>query len=186
MAAPTQADVYTGVGADDVPVFSDRPAEGLSLYLGTNDLPPRSVARRQTLTAFGAGMKRYETSIRLAAVEQGLDPALLHAVIQVESGYNDRAVSAKGAKGLMQLMPATARSLGVANIDNPSANLRGGARYLRELIGSFQGNLSLALAAYNAGEGAVRRNAMQVPPFAETQAYVTAVLRRYENLKRVI
>jgi len=185
MAAPTQADVYTGVGADDVPVFSDRPAEGLSLYLGTNDLPPRSVARRQTLTAFGAGMKRYETSIRLAAVEQGLDPALLHAVIQVESGYNDRAVSAKGAKGLMQLMPETARSLGVTNIDNPSANLRGGAQYLRQLIGSF-GDLTLALAAYNAGAGAVRRHAMHVPPFAETQAYVAAVLRRYENLKRVI
>jgi soluble lytic murein transglycosylase-like protein len=130
-------------------------------------------------------MKRYENSIRLAAVEQGLDPALLHAVIQVESGYNDRAVSAKGAKGLMQLMPETARSLGVANIDNPSANLRGGARYLRQLIGSF-GDLTLALAAYNAGAGAVRHHAMHVPPFAETQAYVAAVLRRYEHLKRII
>lgn len=128
-------------------------------------------------------MKRHDRQIRQAALDHGLEPALLHAVVQVESGYNPRAVSRKGAVGLMQLMPATARELGVHDSADPKANLRGGARLLRSLITTFHGDLALALAAYNAGESSVRRYAMQVPPFAETRSYVAAVLRRYQALR---
>lgn len=127
-------------------------------------------------------MRRHGQQIVRTATEEGLDPALLHAMVQVESGYNADAVSPKGATGLMQLMPATARHLGINDSRDPSANLRGGARHLRRLIASF-GDLSLALAAYNAGEAAVRRHGMRIPPYAETLAYVPAVLRRYEWLK---
>lgn len=182
-AVPARAEIYAGVDTDGVPVFSDRPAAGLSPYPGIDDLPSQSPARRQSATAFHAGQRRYDSQIRQVAVEHRLDPALLHAVVQVESGYNPRAVSPKGATGLMQLMPATARRLGVDDIADPWANLRGGARYLAWLIDAFAGDLRLALAAYNAGEGAVRRHAMRVPPFAETRAYVNAVLRRYDILK---
>ncbi len=116
------------------------------------------------------------------AAEHDLAPELLHAVIQVESGYNPNAVSPKGAVGLMQLMPATARRLGVVDSRDPLANLRGGARYLRNLIRLFDGDLQLALAAYNAGEAAVQRHARNIPPYAETIAYVEAVQRRYQAL----
>lgn len=127
-------------------------------------------------------MRRHSQQIELAAAEQGLDPALLHAVVQVESGYNAQAVSPRGATGLMQLMPATARQLGIGDARDPAANLRGGARHLHRLMVSF-GDLPLALAAYNAGEAAVRRHGMRIPPYAETLVYVPAVLRRYEWLK---
>jgi soluble lytic murein transglycosylase-like protein len=186
LAAPASADIYAGHDATGTAVFSDRPGDGLSFYLGTDDLPADSPARRQAATAFHAGMQRHDRQIRQAALEQGLDPALLHAVVQVESGYNPRAVSPKGAVGLMQLMPATARELGVRDSADPKANLRGGARYLRSLMAAFDGDLQLALAAYNAGETTVRRHAMQVPPFAETRSYVAAVLKRYQALKRLL
>jgi soluble lytic murein transglycosylase len=182
LASPAGADVYFARSGDGVPSFSDRAEPGFRLYLSTDDLPVGSIARRQPAAAFREGMRRHARQIELAATEQGLDPALLHAVVQVESGYNALAVSPKGATGLMQLMPATARRLGVRDSRDPLANLRGGARYLRQLTESL-GDLALALAAYNAGEGAVRRHDMRIPPFAETVAYVPAVLRRYEMLK---
>lgn len=182
LAAPAAAEIYAGHDATGVPIFSDRPGDGLAFYLGTDDLPADSPARQQVVAAFREGMKRHDRQIRQAALEQGLEPALLHAVVQVESGYNARAVSPKGAVGLMQLMPTTARSLGVRDSTDPKANLRGGARHLRNLIARFDGDLALALAAYNAGESAVRRYAMQVPPFAETRSYVAAVLRRYRAI----
>jgi soluble lytic murein transglycosylase-like protein len=182
LAAPARADVYFGESANGVPAFSDRPESGFRLYLSTEDLPAGSPARLQPAAAFREGMRRHARQIEAAAAEQGIDPALLHAVVQVESGYNAQAVSLKGATGLMQLMPATARSLGVRDSLDPVANLRGGARHLRRLTESL-GDLSLALAAYNAGEAAVRRHELRIPPFAETLAYVPAVLRRYELLK---
>lgn len=185
LAGPAAADIYAGRDATGVPVFSDRPGDDLVFYLGTDDLPTQSPARRQGADAFRAGMRRHDQQIRLAAQEYGIEPALLHAVVQVESGYNARAVSPKGAVGLMQLMPTTARALGVRDSVDPQANLRGGARYLRSLMTTFDGDLALALAAYNAGESAVRRYALQVPPFAETRSYVAAVLRRYEALRRI-
>jgi soluble lytic murein transglycosylase-like protein len=181
-ATHAHADVYLGWSSDEVPVYSDRPQTGFVFFLGTEDLPTASPARRQPGNAYHAGMQRYSPHIAQVAAEYGLAPELLHAVVQVESGYNAQAVSPKGAVGLMQLMPATARRLGVADRRDPLANLRGGARYLRNLIGLFSGDLSLALAAYNAGEAAVQRHARRIPPYAETIAYVRAVQRRYELL----
>jgi soluble lytic murein transglycosylase-like protein len=114
----------------------------------------------------------------------GIDSALLHAVVQVESSYNPNAVSPKGAQGLMQLMPATAQQYGVPDPFDPLANLDGGARYLRDLLLQF-GRLHLALAAYNAGAEAVRRYGNTIPPYAETQAYVRRVMERYAALRQV-
>jgi membrane-bound lytic murein transglycosylase B len=114
--------------------------------------------------------------IETAAREHDLSPGLLNAVIRVESGYQDRAVSVRGAVGLMQLMPQTARRFGVQNAFDPQQNIQGGARYLRWLLDYFGGDLSLALAGYNAGEAAVVRAGYRIPPFDETLHYVPRVL----------
>ncbi|HHB92264.1 MAG TPA: DUF4124 domain-containing protein [Thioploca sp.] len=108
-----------------------------------------------------------------------LEPALLHAVIQTESAFNPRAISPKGAVGLMQLMPATAKRFGVKDRTNATENVYGGAKYLSHLVGLFNNNLRLALAAYNAGENVVKRYGNKVPPYKETKNYVKKVLRLY-------
>lgn len=185
LTPPVQADVYMGTAQDGVAVFSDRPADGLVLFLSTDDLPPASLARRVATESIAAGMRRHTRQVELAAAEQGIDPALVHAVVQVESGYDARALSPKGAVGLMQLMPATARRFEVTDRYDPEQNLRGGTRYLRMLLDAFGHDLALALAAYNAGEGAVRRHALRVPPYRETTSYVEAVLHRYRILKNL-
>ena len=114
-----------------------------------------------------------------AARRYSLDPALVQAVVAVESGFRPDAVSPKGAQGLMQLMPATARYLGVKDSLDPVDNLDGGARYLRGLLARYNGDVNRALAAYNAGEGAVARH-RGVPPYPETLAYVRKVLQRFK------
>ena len=114
-----------------------------------------------------------------AAAQSGLPPALIDAVIRTESGYRPRAVSRAGAIGLMQLMPATARSLGVNNPYDPRQNILGGARYLRKMYDRFR-DLKLAIAAYNAGPGNVAKYG-GIPPFKETRRYVQVVLGRYQN-----
>jgi len=118
-----------------------------------------------------------------AARRHGLDPSLVHAVVQAESGYNPYATSPAGAQGLMQLMPATARALGVRDPYDPAQNVEAGARYLRGLLDRF-GDVRLALAAYNAGPGAVQRYG-GVPPYAETRAYVERVLATWRRLRVV-
>ena len=123
----------------------------------------------------GADLRKLATE---AARRHGLDPELVLAVAGVESAFQVRAVSPKGAQGLMQLMPGTARDLGVTDPLDPAANLDGGTRYLRDLIAKYDGDLTKALAAYNAGPGAVARH-QGVPPYRETQDYVKKVLRRY-------
>jgi soluble lytic murein transglycosylase-like protein len=127
----------------------------------------------------------YDGAAREAAARQHLDVALLHAVMATESGHSAGAVSPAGAIGLMQLMPATAKRFGVSNPRSPSENLNGGAAYLRQLLDRFDQNLELALAAYNAGEGAVEAHGRQIPPYAETRRYVPAVTSRYQALKKV-
>jgi len=119
-------------------------------------------------------------TIQRTAHTHSLSPALVHAVIRAESAYDPKAVSSKGAMGLMQLMPGTASMLNVSNPYDPTENISGGVRYLRYLLDRFGGNLELALAAYNAGESRVLRN-NQVPRISETQQYVRKVLRWYEE-----
>ena len=118
-----------------------------------------------------------------AARRHGLDPDLVMAVVAVESGFRPEAVSPKGARGLMQLMPKTAAALGVEDAFDPAQNLDGGARHLGQLLTVYDGDLVRALAAYNAGEGAVLRHG-GVPPYRETRAYVKKVLAQYRGTKK--
>ena len=125
----------------------------------------------------------YGEQIRRAASHFGLDPGLVRAVIATESNFDPRAVSPKGARGLMQLMPATARRFGVKDSFDPAQNISGGVRYLRYLLDLFEGDLVLALAAYNAGEGVVQGRGA-VPNYRETRDYVDRVLARYGHPAR--
>ena len=134
-------------------------------------------ARREAL----AGLP-FSAQIEAAAEAGGIEPELLHAVVHAESAYNPRAVSPKGALGLAQLMPSTARQYGVSDALKPADNLRASARHLRDLMDHF-GDLQLVLSAYNAGAGAVKKYG-GVPPYAETRAYVPKVAGRYEALKK--
>jgi len=132
-------------------------------------------------TAAGGGStERGELRKLVHAVssEHGVDPKLIDALVVIESGYDPRAVSRKGAMGLMQLMPETAKRLNVENPFNPAENVRGGVREFSRLVRRYSGNLQLALAAYNAGEGAVARY-RGVPPFAETRSYISKILSLY-------
>jgi hypothetical protein len=124
----------------------------------------------------------YSQLISSAAYQYGLDPDLIRAVILIESRFKERAVSPKGASGLMQLMPATAAELGVSNIFDNKQNINAGARYLAYLLNMFEGDLTLALAAYNAGPGAVKRHG-GVPPYPETISYVKQVNEAYDILQ---
>ena len=126
--------------------------------------------------------KPYAALIQTAALAAALDPALVHAVIHVESGYNPAARSPKGAIGLMQVMPDTAMRYGVRDpARSPEANLRAGTLYLKDLMHQFDNRLDLVLAAYNAGENAVLRHGQRIPPYPETRSYVPAVLSKYQE-----
>jgi hypothetical protein len=131
-----------------------------------------------------ADILRYSSIIEAASKTHGVDGALVHAVITAESGYNASAVSKAGARGLMQLMPDTAARYGVRDIHDPRENINGGVRYLRDLITMFNGNIELAVAAYNAGENAVIRHGNRIPPYAETVHYVPKVLGFYRKFQR--
>jgi soluble lytic murein transglycosylase-like protein len=131
----------------------------------------------------GNGPVPYADLIAAAAKRHGVDPALLAALVKQESNFNPNAQSGVGAKGLTQLMDATARGLGVTDSLDPAQSLDGGARFLGGLLKQFKGDTSLALAAYNAGPGAVKKYG-GVPPFAETQRYVPKVLAYYDGYKR--
>jgi soluble lytic murein transglycosylase-like protein len=133
-------------------------------------------------TATGTGTAIDAMVARIAA-EHSLPAQLIHSVIKVESNYNPYALSNKGAQGLMQLIPATARRFGVNNAFNPVENIQGGAKYLRYLLDLYEENYPLALAAYNAGEAAVARYG-GIPPFAETQNYVLLVRKQLEQAKK--
>jgi soluble lytic murein transglycosylase-like protein len=126
--------------------------------------------------------KPFAAQIQSAARKAAIDPALVHAVIFVESGYNSAARSAKGAIGLMQVLPETAARYGVTDPGfSPEANLKAGTRYLSDLMQLFDNRLDLVLAAYNAGENAVLRYGERIPPYRETQLYVPAVLAKYRE-----
>ncbi|ATH11434.1 lytic transglycosylase [Delftia sp. K82] len=148
--------------------------------------------RLQSFFDISPRYKSVRGHLRKAADRTGVDYDLLKAVIAVESGFDAQAISPKGAVGLMQLMPATAQRFGVEasrqrsvqqQLADPAVNVPAGARYLNHLMGLFPGRLDLVLAAYNAGEGAVRRAGQAIPPFQETRNYVKAVLGIYEQLQ---
>lgn len=143
---------------------------------------PDEVLEEIPAPAVANGPLDFERLVGEAARRHGLDPALVMAVVGVESGFQPQAVSPKGAQGLMQLMPGTARDLGVTDPLDPAANLDGGSRYLSSLVARYDGDLTRALAAYNAGMGAVARHG-GVPPYAETRNYVRKVLGRYQGEK---
>ena len=128
-----------------------------------------------------ASSPKLSTLIGKVARQEGLDPNLLSAIVAIESHFDTASVSSRGAVGLMQLMPDTARELGVLNRFNPEQNLRGGARYLRQMLDRYPDNIKLALAAYNAGPNAVIRFG-GVPPFPETKRYISKVLGHYAKI----
>ena len=130
-----------------------------------------------------ADIRRFTSIVEVAARSYGVEPALVHAVITAESGFNPNALSRKGASGLMQLMPDTARRYGVQNIFDPVQNVHGGVRYLKDLLAMFNGDMRLALAGYNAGENAVIRAGNRIPPYAETQNYVPKVIDFYHRFR---
>ena len=168
--------IYTYVDADGVKHFTDMPDNNRYrlLVISPNEMTQSGDRYSANMLARAS---QYDAIIEKAAVSAAVEPNLLRAVIVVESGFNSRAVSKRGAVGLMQLMPATASRFGVSNPYDPLENVHGGARYLKFLMDRFGQNVRLALAAYNAGEEAVDRNGGQIPPFTETMAYVPKVLK---------
>ncbi len=168
--AVSRAAVYVHVDAEGTPYFTDAPTKSHFRPLPGFGLPP------------GANLEhgQYADLIDSIASEYGVDPGLVRAIIRAESNFDRRAVSRKGAQGLMQLMPGTAGRYAVSNAFDPAENIRGGVQYLRFLQDRFPGQLHLAIAAYNAGESAVARY-NGIPPFAETRQYVARVFRYYDR-----
>jgi hypothetical protein len=173
VAGPADAQIYSWCDANGNRVYSDHPPEDTARsfrVIGTRF--------RSTRPADVQYANLYDPLIKKHAAMYAVSPDLVRAVVQVESGFNPRAVSAKGAMGLMQLMPSTAIEMGVRNVFDPDENIRGGVAYLRQLLNRYAGDRELALAAYNAGPDAVERHGYQVPPFRETQQYVSQVHSR--------
>ena len=188
LAGPAAADIWGFVDEHGTAHIARYQVDA-RYYLFKKELPAPPAAVEPALPLVPDGRvdaaRRRELVPLVSAIarEHGLDAALLHAVITVESGYNARARSPKGAAGLMQLMPETAERYAVKDIWDPRQNLRGGARYLRDLIAMFGADLALALAAYNAGEAAVAQAGNRVPPYPETQGYVPKVLAYYAHYR---
>lgn len=173
-----RADIYKTVGADGVISFSSTKSKGASLYQKAQSkpsvfLPADTSPERYT---------RYDPWIREAAALYQIPEALIRAVIRVESDFDPRAVSPANARGLMQMIPATAERMLVTDVFDPRQNIFGGVRYLRVLANTFNGDLALTVAAYNAGEGAVIRHG-GIPPYPETQDYVTRVIGHYRQYR---
>lgn len=177
---PACADIYAFTDASGVTHFSNVPSDArYERVLGDADSPRKDVQRDERWLAKSAA---FDGFIDEAARATRLEPALLRAIIVVESGFDPRAVSRRGAQGLMQLMPATAQRYGASDAFDPAQNIRAGARYLRDLKRRYRDDLELVLAAYNAGEAAVERHGRRVPPYKETRQYVPRVLEIYRNL----
>lgn len=172
----TFADIYKRVAPDGRVYYTDTPIKGLNYKLIIRT-PPKTYKR--DLKYMSANKSKYNDLISKTAAKHQMDPKLLHAVIQAESAYNPKAISSAGAIGLMQLMPDTARRYGVTDRYDPEQNVDGGTRYLKDLLAMFNSDLKLAVAGYNAGEGAVMKYNYSVPPYRETQDYVRHVLKLY-------
>jgi soluble lytic murein transglycosylase-like protein len=182
------ADIFSFRDENGVVHFSNLPHLD-SRYKLVYKIPSSGALRPNAWSPNGPStvdIARYMPLIDDAAKIHGLDAKLIHAVIRAESGYNARAVSSKGAIGLMQLIPATAQRYGITNLSDPAENIAAGTHYLRDLLKLFNGNIELALAGYNAGENAVIRAGNRIPPYPETMAYVPKVMGLYKavDLKR--
>jgi soluble lytic murein transglycosylase-like protein len=136
-----------------------------------------------SLNGHTTGNSRFDSYLVASSRRHRVDPLLMYALVRHESGFRTRARSHKGARGLAQLMPATARTLGVKNIHDPKQNIEGGTKLMRRLLTNFKGNVSLALAGYNAGPGAVKKYGNRVPPYRETQNYVRSIGSQYARLR---
>jgi soluble lytic murein transglycosylase-like protein len=180
-ASATQADLAPGMTTAattaGAPASSAYPPASLAGTNASGAYPPTSLAATSAATASqpNAAAAAYAPLIEQAAARNGVDPAVLYGLIEQESGFDPNATSSAGALGLTQLMPGTAASLGVTEPLNPEQSIEGGARYLGQMLRQFAGNTSDALAAYNAGPGAVQQYG-GVPPYPETQQYVSKVL----------
>lgn len=183
LAGTAQADIYKYVDKYGRVTLTDQPRNSQYKRLVKTWKGWVEAKSNVALEDFHKNRKRHTPSIDRTARRYGLPAPLLHAVVTAESAYDANAVSRTGAVGLMQLMPATARRYGVKNRRNPTDNLHGGTRYLRDLLQMFDNNLALALAAYNAGENAVRRHGNKIPPFEETRNYVSKVIEYYRKYR---
>jgi soluble lytic murein transglycosylase-like protein len=178
-----RADIYKFIDERGVVHFTNIPNGDRRFKLAYREATSASRPSQTTWMPTEADIRRYQGIVEAASKNHGVDTALVHAVISAESGYNPNALSRKGASGLMQLMPDTARRYGVQNIFDPSENVHGGVRYLKDLLAMFNGDMRLALAGYNAGENAVIRAGNRIPPYAETQNYVPKVIDFYQRFR---
>ena len=179
----SDADIYRYEDAEGVVHFTDAPTDRRFKIFMRDIKKDKKLRTSFRLTGVSGNPETFEPIISSLSSEYGVDRNLIKAVIHAESGYNPNAVSPKGASGLMQLMPGTARDLKVSNSFDPRENIRGGVRYLRFLLDTFKGDVSLALAAYNAGLTKVSKYG-GIPPYGETQNYVAKVLsyqKSYQN-----
>ena len=179
---PSHADIYKYVDKYGRVILTDKPNHGgykrlVKTWKGWEE------AKLPKNFNWVKNQKKFDPTIRSVAKIYKLPYALVHAVITAESSYNPNAISKAGAVGLMQLMPETAKQYGVKNRRDPRDNIYGGSRYLRHLLKLFKGNLRLALAAYNAGEGTVKKYGNKIPPYKETQNYVRKVIKYYKKYK---
>ena len=190
LAQPASADIFTFKDDNGVIHFTNLPSNDKRYKLlykePTNPVPAVAATSRGVVSKWlpsDALIQRYSPIVDVASRAYGVDKALVHAVISAESGYNPSAVSRAGAVGLMQLMPQTAKRYGVKNILDPVDNIHGGVRYLKDLLMMFNGNVELAVAAYNAGENAVIKYGNKIPPYAETVQYVPKVIGFYRRFQ---
>lgn len=183
------ADIYISHSADGVPTYATQALDPSYVLLFKESDREKSAARvSATPLKESADLRKrreaLEPLIQSVAKRHGLEPSLVRAIAHVESRFNTHAVSPAGAAGVMQLMPGTAKRYGASSRHDAAQNIEAGARYFKDLLGQYAGNVALALAAYNSGERNVERHAKRVPPFRETMLYVPEVLTMYESYKQ--
>lgn len=172
------ADVYITINSPDAFVISNQSSSDAEYVITETSSHEKNIKSRQLQQL------PYQKEVMSAAKATAIDPALIHAIIAAESQHQANALSQKGAAGLMQLMPETAKRFNIKNRYNPQQNIMAGSMYLNELSKQFNGDLQLTIAAYNAGPGSVKKYGDQIPPFSETQKYVPKVIKLYREFSK--